>query len=105
MNYVAISKEDAASQGTILDRSMGTHLEIPPACLTAFVTIFMLINIVIYDHFFFPSIQRYTKNLTGITLLQRMRISLQITTIITTKIQENLFKLQENPSNYRKFSL
>ncbi|KAK8496311.1 hypothetical protein V6N11_066033 [Hibiscus sabdariffa] len=71
-------------QGTTLDRRMGPHFEIPPACLTAFVTIFMLISIAIYDRFFVPTMRRYTKNPRGITLLQRMGIGLvlQITIMI-----------------------
>ncbi|KAL5792697.1 hypothetical protein ACOSP7_001291 [Xanthoceras sorbifolium] len=69
-------------QGTTLDRSMGPHFEIPPACLTAFVTIFMLISIVIYDRYIVPLARRYTKNPRGITLLQRMGIGLFMHVII-----------------------
>ncbi|XVF81031.1 hypothetical protein PTKIN_Ptkin15bG0123800 [Pterospermum kingtungense] len=69
-------------QGTTLDRSMGPHFKIPPACLTAFVTIFMLISIAIYDRFFVPAVRRYTKNPRGITLLQRMGIGLVLHIII-----------------------
>ncbi|KAF2286786.1 hypothetical protein GH714_030334 [Hevea brasiliensis] len=47
-------------QGTTLDRSMGPHFEIPPACLTAFVTISMLISLVLYDRFLVPVLRRYT---------------------------------------------
>ena len=71
-------------QGTTLDRSMGPHFEIPPACLSAFITIFMLISIVIYDRIFVPAIQRYTKNPRGITLLQRLGIGLVLHIIIMT---------------------
>ncbi|KAJ7977202.1 Protein NRT1/ PTR FAMILY 5.2 like [Quillaja saponaria] len=63
-------------QGTTLDRSMGPHFDIPPACLSAFVTIFMLISIVLYDRVFVPVIRNYTKNPRGITLLQRLSIGL-----------------------------
>jgi solute carrier family 15 (peptide/histidine transporter), member 3/4 len=63
-------------QGTTLDRRMGPHFDIPPACLTAFTTIFMLISIVVYDLAFVPLIRRYTKNPRGITLLQRLGIGL-----------------------------
>ncbi|XP_056172614.1 protein NRT1/ PTR FAMILY 5.2-like [Syzygium oleosum] len=63
-------------QGTTLDRSMGPHFDIPPASLTAFVTIFMLISLVIYDRFFVPAVRHYTKNSRGITLLQRMGVGL-----------------------------
>ncbi|CAK9165600.1 unnamed protein product [Ilex paraguariensis] len=69
-------------QGTTLHRSIGPHFEIPPACLQAFVTIFMLTSIVIYDRFFVPFIRGYTKNPRGITLLQRMGIGLVLHVII-----------------------
>ncbi|XP_031276963.1 protein NRT1/ PTR FAMILY 5.2-like isoform X1 [Pistacia vera] len=69
-------------QGTTLDRSMGPHFEIPPACLTAFVTIFMLITIVIYDRYMVPMLRRYTKNPRGITLLQRMGTGLFMHVVI-----------------------
>ncbi|KAF5738968.1 putative oligopeptide transporter [Tripterygium wilfordii] len=69
-------------QGTTLNRSMGPHFKIPPACLTAFVTIFMLTSLVIYDRFFVTAIKRYTKNPRGITLLQRMGMGLVLQTII-----------------------
>lgn len=71
-------------QGTTLDRSMGPHFDIPPACLTAFVTIFMLISLVIYDRCFIPFIKKYTKNPRGITLLQRLGIGLLMHIIIMT---------------------
>ncbi|XP_061343377.1 protein NRT1/ PTR FAMILY 5.2-like [Gastrolobium bilobum] len=69
-------------QGTTLDRSMGPHFEIPPACLTAFINIFMLISVVIYDRFFVPWIRRYTKNPRGISLLQRLGVGLVLHVII-----------------------
>ncbi|KAL4378303.1 hypothetical protein GQ457_02G004070 [Hibiscus cannabinus] len=77
-------------QGTTLDRRMGPHFNIPPACLSAFVTIFMLITIPIYDRYFVPTVRRYTKNPRGITLLQRMGIGfmLQIIIMITACIVE-----------------
>lgn len=69
-------------QGTTLDRSMGPSFEIPPACLAAFVTIFMLISLVLYDRYFVPAIRQYTHNPRGITLLQRLGIGLILHTII-----------------------
>ncbi|XP_020220190.1 protein NRT1/ PTR FAMILY 5.2-like [Cajanus cajan] len=69
-------------QGTTLDRSMGPHFEIPPACLIAFVNIFMLISVVIYDRLFVPTIRRYTNNPRGISLLQRLGIGLSLHVII-----------------------
>ncbi|RHN48261.1 putative proton-dependent oligopeptide transporter family, major facilitator superfamily [Medicago truncatula] len=69
-------------QGTTLDRGMGAHFEIPPACLIAFVNIFMLISVVIYDRVFVPVIRRYTKNPRGITMLQRLGIGLVMHVIV-----------------------
>lgn len=69
-------------QGTTLNRSMGPHFEIPPACLTAFVTIFMLTTIVVYDRYMVPFLRRYTRNPRGITLLQRMGIGLVVHVVI-----------------------
>ncbi|WOG94333.1 hypothetical protein DCAR_0313626 [Daucus carota subsp. sativus] len=77
-------------QGATLVRSMGPHFEIPPACLTAFITIFMLITIVVYDRVFVPVVRRYTKNPRGITMLQRMGtgLVLHIIVMITAAICE-----------------
>ncbi|TKY62326.1 NRT1/ PTR FAMILY 5.2 [Spatholobus suberectus] len=69
-------------QGTTLDRRMGPHFEIPPACLIAFVNIFMLISVVIYDRLFVPAIRLYTKNPRGVSLLQRLGIGLVLHVII-----------------------
>ncbi|XP_004292229.1 PREDICTED: peptide transporter PTR3-A-like [Fragaria vesca subsp. vesca] len=69
-------------QGTTLDRSIGPHFDIPPACLSAFVTIFMLISLVLYDRYFVPVMRKYTKNPRGITLLQRLGIGLVLHIII-----------------------
>ncbi|KAK7336896.1 hypothetical protein VNO77_17447 [Canavalia gladiata] len=69
-------------QGATLDRRLGPNFEIPPACLTAFVTISMLITIVIYDRVFVPVIRRYTKNPRGISMLQRLGIGLLLHTLI-----------------------
>ncbi|KAJ9700765.1 hypothetical protein PVL29_006198 [Vitis rotundifolia] len=62
-------------QGTTLDRGIGSF-NIPPASLTGFVTISMLISVVLYDRYFVTIMRRLTKNPRGITLLQRMGIGL-----------------------------
>jgi len=69
-------------QGTVLDRSMGPHFEIPPACLTAFVTISMLMSLAIFDRYFVPMARHYTKRPRGITLLQRMGIGFMLHVIV-----------------------
>ncbi|CAA3020474.1 NRT1 PTR FAMILY -like [Olea europaea subsp. europaea] len=69
-------------QGTTLEISIGPHFKIPPGCLSAFVTIFMLTSLVLYDRFFVPFVRRYTKNPRGITLLQRFGIGLVLHIIV-----------------------
>ncbi|KAL7585914.1 hypothetical protein Lser_V15G41848 [Lactuca serriola] len=77
-------------QGTTLVRSMGPHFDIPPACLSVFLTISMLISIAVYDRLFVPWVRKYTKNPRGITLLQRMTIGiiLHIVTMIVASLVE-----------------
>ncbi|CAN1766607.1 Protein NRT1/ PTR FAMILY 5.2 [Linum perenne] len=77
-------------QGSTMDRSMGPNFEIPAACLAAFVTIFMLISLVIYDRWFVPFIKHFTGNPRGITLLQRMGIGLilQILVMVSACLAE-----------------
>lgn len=62
-------------QGTTLDRHIG-NFKIPPASLSGFVTISMLVSVVLYDRFFVKIMQKFTKNPRGITLLQRMGIGM-----------------------------
>ncbi|GAV60309.1 PTR2 domain-containing protein [Cephalotus follicularis] len=62
-------------QGTTLDRHIGTF-QIPPASLSGFVTLSMLVCVVLYDRLFVKIMRRWTKNPRGITLLQRMGIGL-----------------------------
>lgn len=62
-------------QGTTLDRGIGSF-KIPPASLTGFVTMSMLVSVVLYDRFFVRIMSRLTRNPRGITLLQRMGIGL-----------------------------
>ncbi|XP_027775285.1 protein NRT1/ PTR FAMILY 5.2-like [Solanum pennellii] len=77
-------------QGTTLKRGIGPNFEIPPASLTAFITISMLTTIVVYDRFIIPILRKYTKNPRGITLLQRLGIGLvlHITVMIVASFVE-----------------
>ncbi|CAK9166866.1 unnamed protein product [Ilex paraguariensis] len=70
-------------QGTLLNRNIGSF-KIPPASLSAFVTISMLVCVVLYDRFFVPIMRKLTKNPRGITLLQRMGIGIVLHIIIMT---------------------
>lgn len=69
-------------QGTTLDASMGPHFKIPPASFLAFVVIFMMVSLPIYDRCLVPMLRRYTQNPRGITLLKRMGIGFVIQIVI-----------------------
>ncbi|GLJ37728.1 hypothetical protein SUGI_0766510 [Cryptomeria japonica] len=69
-------------QGNVLKRNMGPHFTFPSGCLTAFVTLSMLVSIVIYDKFLVKLFRKFTGNPRGITMLQRMGIGLVIDTIL-----------------------
>ncbi|XP_022979365.1 protein NRT1/ PTR FAMILY 5.2-like [Cucurbita maxima] len=71
-------------QGRTLNRSFGSNFQIPPASLTAFVTISMLVSVIIYDRLFVKIMQRLTNNPRGITLLQRMGIGMILHILIMT---------------------
>ncbi|XP_047336927.1 protein NRT1/ PTR FAMILY 5.2-like [Impatiens glandulifera] len=68
-------------QGTTLDRRIG-NFEVPPASLSGFVTISMLVCVVLYDQYFVPMVRRFTRNPRGVTLLQRMGIGIIIHIVI-----------------------
>jgi hypothetical protein len=68
-------------QGTTLDRGIGSF-KMPPASLSGFVTISMLVSVVLYDRLFIKIVQRWTKSPRGITLLQRMGIGFFMLIII-----------------------
>lgn len=59
-------------QGTTLDRHIGPHFQIPPASLSTFMTISMLVSLVVYDRLFMKCMRVWTKNPRGITPLQRI---------------------------------
>ncbi|XP_019250298.1 PREDICTED: protein NRT1/ PTR FAMILY 5.2-like [Nicotiana attenuata] len=69
-------------QGTTLKRGIGPNFEIPPASLTVFITISMLVTLVVYDRVMVPILRKYTKNPRGITLLQRLGIGLVLHIIV-----------------------
>ncbi|KAM0932272.1 putative proton-dependent oligopeptide transporter family, MFS transporter superfamily [Dioscorea sansibarensis] len=69
-------------QGTTLNRNIGPHFQIPPASLSAFLTISMLVSVVVYDRFLVNFMRNITKNPRGITLLQRIGVGVLIHTVI-----------------------
>ncbi|CDP06231.1 unnamed protein product [Coffea canephora] len=68
-------------------RSMNRHLshsfEIPPASLSIFSIITVLVGLGLYERLFVPFARRFTENPAGITCLQRMGIGFTINILAT----------------------
>ncbi|XP_043717715.1 protein NRT1/ PTR FAMILY 8.1-like [Telopea speciosissima] len=65
-------------QADTMDVSMGPNFSIPPATLSIFDTISVLIWVPIYDRLIIPFVRRFTGHKHGFTQLQRMGIGLFI---------------------------
>ncbi|CAI9287628.1 unnamed protein product [Lactuca saligna] len=70
-------------QAGTMDRHMSPSFEIPPASLSIFGVLTMLICLSTYKRFFVPFARRFTKNPIGITCLQRMGIGFAINILAT----------------------
>ncbi|CAN4101722.1 unnamed protein product [Withania somnifera] len=68
-------------------RSMNRHLshsfQIPPASISIFSVLTVLIGLALYERFFVPFARRFTGNKSGITCLQRMGIGFAINILAT----------------------
>lgn len=63
-------------QGGTMDRSMGSHFQIPPVSLGVFSAISGLAFITIYDRYIVPLARRIRGDERGLTVLQRIGIGL-----------------------------
>ncbi|CAN6281618.1 unnamed protein product [Urochloa humidicola] len=67
-------------QGMVLDPSLGSF-KVPPASLSTFDTLSVIVCVPIYDYILVPLARRFTGNERGFTELQRMGIGLVISII------------------------
>lgn len=65
-------------QGGLMNVSMGPNFNIPPASLSIFDTLSVIVWVPIYDRLLVPFVRRHTGNVRGFTQLQRMGIGLVI---------------------------
>ncbi|KAJ7546258.1 hypothetical protein O6H91_08G032400 [Diphasiastrum complanatum] len=63
-------------QGSTMNAHMGPHFKIPPAALSIFDTLSVIVWVPIYDRLLVPFVRRFTGNERGFTQLQRMGIGL-----------------------------
>ncbi|XP_074279571.1 protein NRT1/ PTR FAMILY 5.10-like isoform X2 [Silene latifolia] len=68
-------------QGVTLDRSIGSKFEIPPAALTGFIPVCIVLFVPIYDRLIVPLAQTSTGQPAGITMLQRIGAGMLISIV------------------------
>ncbi|KAM0902265.1 hypothetical protein ACQ4PT_019329 [Festuca glaucescens] len=68
----------AIMQARTMDRHVTQHFQIPPATMSIFNTVAMLVTLVLYDRAFVPIARRFTGLPSGITYFQRMAVGLAI---------------------------
>ncbi|KAF9593177.1 hypothetical protein IFM89_020473 [Coptis chinensis] len=80
----------SANQGTFtiqqarsMDRHITPHFQIPPASMSVFTVVTMLITVSFYDRVFIPVARHFTGVDRGISYLHRMTIGFTISTIAT----------------------
>ncbi|CAL5422979.1 unnamed protein product [Camellia sinensis] len=70
-------------QARSMDRHLSPTFQIPPASLSIFSILTVLIGLVLYERAFVPFARRFTKNPAGITCLQRMGIGFTVNILAT----------------------
>ncbi|CAK9184619.1 unnamed protein product [Ilex paraguariensis] len=70
-------------QARTMDRHISHSFQIPPASLSIFGVITVLVGVVLYERLFVPFARRFTGNPVGITCLQRMGIGFAVNIVAT----------------------
>ncbi|XP_051140350.1 protein NRT1/ PTR FAMILY 3.1-like [Andrographis paniculata] len=70
-------------QARTMERHLSPSFQIPPATMSIFTTLTVLIALPLYERLFVPIARRFTKNPAGVTSLQRMGIGFGISILAT----------------------
>ncbi|XP_016493655.2 protein NRT1/ PTR FAMILY 3.1-like [Nicotiana tabacum] len=70
-------------QARSMDRHISHNFQIPPASLSIFTVLTVLMGLPLYERIFLPFARRFTGNPAGITCLQRMGIGFAINIVAT----------------------
>ncbi|MBA0882028.1 hypothetical protein Goshw_029316, partial [Gossypium schwendimanii] len=68
-------------QGATMDRSITVSVKIPAASLQSFISLTIVLSIPIYDCIFVPLARTWTRKSTGMTMLQRIRTGMFLSSI------------------------
>ncbi|KAK7283938.1 hypothetical protein RIF29_13688 [Crotalaria pallida] len=68
-------------QGDTMNRSIGSHFQVPPAAMQGLTGIIILFAVPTYDRVFMPLAKKFTGHPTGITVLQRIGVGLFLSLI------------------------
>lgn len=71
-------------QGSTMNRSIGSHFQVPAVSLAAFSSISGLVFVTIYDRFVVPLARRITGRERGLTVLQRIGIGMFFSVLCMT---------------------
>ncbi|KAM3376082.1 protein NRT1/ PTR FAMILY 3.1 [Capsicum galapagoense] len=70
-------------QARSMDRHLSHNFQIPPASMSIFSVLTVLIGLVLYERFFVPFARQFTGHKSGITCLQRMGIGVAVNILAT----------------------
>ncbi|KAH6772212.1 Major facilitator superfamily protein [Perilla frutescens var. frutescens] len=70
-------------QARTMDRHLSPSFEIPPATMSVFSTLTVVLVLPLYERLFVPMARRLTRNPAGITCLQRMGIGFGISILVS----------------------
>ncbi|KAF3613351.1 Protein NRT1/ PTR FAMILY 3.1 [Capsicum annuum] len=70
-------------QARSMDRHLSHNFQIPPASMSIFSVLTVLIGLVLYERFFIPFARQFTGHKSGITCLQRMGIGVAVNILAT----------------------
>ncbi|KAK4787205.1 hypothetical protein SAY86_011038 [Trapa natans] len=70
-------------QARTMDRHLSSSFQIPPASLSIFGSLTILLGVVLYERLFVPLARRFTGNPAGITCLQRMGVGFSVNILAT----------------------
>ncbi|XP_061356323.1 protein NRT1/ PTR FAMILY 3.1-like [Gastrolobium bilobum] len=83
MASVSHQQSFVIQQARTMDRNLSHSFQIPPASMSIFSVVTMLVGIILYERLFVPFARRFSGNPSGITCLQRMGVGFVINIIAT----------------------